>query len=201
MSSSFVPPSDAFGPGSVPAVSETGIPAAGFLASVLDAADLGIAIIDRRCALHYANPVARRLLAIDDVIPDGVKRQLRPLLSELGAADGATLERWILGPLALRARLKRVNDAGEIFVLELSVARVAGAGDVIEALSRWLGLSRDDSVLLTMLWRGYGNVEMARRLNVAIGTVKSRLYRLYQTLGVSDRIGAALVAADVLGPR
>ena len=78
---------------------------------------------------------------------------------------------------------------------------IAGAGDVIEALARWLGLSRDESVLLTMLWRGYGNEEMAHRLGVAIGTVKSRIYRLYQHLGVSNQIGAALVAADVLGPR
>jgi DNA-binding CsgD family transcriptional regulator len=173
----------------------------GLLASVLDAADLGVAILDGECGLHYANPVARRLLAIDKSIPEGVKYQLRPMLAELIDSQRTSLERWILGPLALRARLRRVVEGGEIFVLELSVTRIAGAGDVIEALARWLGLTRDESVLLTMLWRGYSNDEMARRLDVAIGTVKSRLYRLYQTLGVSNRIGAALVAADVLGPR
>lgn len=197
----FVHPSDAARQGSAPAGPRAGVPTPGFLASVLDAADLGVAVIDADCGLHYANPVARRLLAIEKIIPEGVKYQLRPMLVELAGSDRATLERWILGPLALRARLRRVDGTGEIYVLELSVAHVAGAGDVIEALARWLGLTRDESVLLTMLWRGYGNEEMARHLNVAVGTVKSRLYRLYQTLGVSNRIGAALVAADVLGPR
>lgn len=178
-----------------------GVAPPGLLASVLNAADLGIAIVDAQCGLHYANPVARRLLAIDEVLPEGVRYQLRPMLAEMCDSGQTVLERWILGPLALRARLRRIGESGAIFVLELSVTRIAGAGDVIEALARWLGLTRDESVLLTMLWRGYSNEEMARRLGVAIGTVKSRLYRLYQTLGVSNRIGAALVAADVLGPR
>jgi len=196
----FENPSDADRP-TAGAPRDNGIAAPGLLASVLNAADLGIAIIDGQCVLHYANPVARRLLAIEEGIPEGVQYQLRPMLAELCESDCTALERWLLGPLALRARLRRIGADEDVFVLELSVTRIAGAGDVIEALARWLGLTRDESVLLTMLWRGYSNDEMARRLDVAIGTVKSRLYRLYQVLGVSNRIGAALVAADVLGPR
>jgi ATP/maltotriose-dependent transcriptional regulator MalT len=42
------------------------------------------------------------------------------------------------------------------------------------------------------------NEEIANQLGVRIGTVKSRLFRLYQKLGVRRRPAAVLRAAEVI---
>jgi ATP/maltotriose-dependent transcriptional regulator MalT len=55
-----------------------------------------------------------------------------------------------------------------------------------------------DAKLLALLWRGMSNDEIAQTLGVRVGTIKSRLFRLYQRLGVKRRPAAVLRAAEVL---
>ena len=71
-------------------------------------------------------------------------------------------------------------------------------GNLAEPLSTALRLSMPDARLLAFLWRGMSNEDIARTLNVRLGTVKSRLFRLYQKLGVKKRSMAVLRAAEVL---
>ena len=82
--------------------------------------------------------------------------------------------------------------------LEITVAHAAGSRQITELLARSLQLSLSDSRLLSLLWRGMSNEEIAQTLNVRVGTVKSRLFRLYQKLGVKRRPAAVLRAAEVL---
>ena len=49
-----------------------------------------------------------------------------------------------------------------------------------------------------MLWQGLSNEEIAGQLSVRTGTIKSRLFRLYQRLGVKKRPAAVLRAQEVL---
>ena len=72
------------------------------------------------------------------------------------------------------------------------------AGQITEPLAMSLNLSMQDARLLAFLWRGMSNEEVASTLNVRVGTVKSRLFRLYQKLGVKKRATAVLRAAEVL---
>ena len=78
------------------------------------------------------------------------------------------------------------------------MAKAAGGRQIAEQLSRSLRLSISDAKLLGLLWRGMSNDEIAQALNVRVGTVKSRLFRLYQKLGVKRRPAAVLRAAEVL---
>lgn len=82
--------------------------------------------------------------------------------------------------------------------LEFTVAHAAGSRQTTELLARSLQLSLSDARLLSLLWRGMSNEEIAQTLNVRVGTVKSRLFRLYQKLGVKRRPAAVLRAAEVL---
>lgn len=84
-------------------------------------------------------------------------------------------------------------------LIELHVSgATTGGREVAEQLSRSLGLTITDARLLAMLWQGLSNDEIATQLAVRTGTIKSRLFRLYQRLGVKKRPAAVLRAAEVL---
>lgn len=51
--------------------------------------------------------------------------------------------------------------------------------------------------VLVLLGRGASNKDIARALDVAEGTVKNHLSSVFTKLGVSDRLGAALVAREL----
>ncbi len=83
-------------------------------------------------------------------------------------------------------------------VLEVSITHAKNPHQITEMLSRSLELNYGDARLLSLLWRGMSNDEIATTLNVRVGTVKSRLFRLYQKLGVRRRPAAVLRAAEIL---
>lgn len=59
------------------------------------------------------------------------------------------------------------------------------------------GLTAREVEVLRLLALGYSNKEIARKLGVSASTVKNRLSVIFQKLGVSDRVTAALVAHGV----
>lgn len=56
------------------------------------------------------------------------------------------------------------------------------------------GLTARELDVLRLLAAGYSNKEIARALKVSPSTVKNRLSVIFQKLGVTDRVAAALVA-------
>jgi len=171
----------------------------GLFAAILDSSDVGVVVLDRLCRPCYLNPCARRLLSAASELPEDLQSQLQPMLARVSVTGKHVVTRCLLDDLVLRARLRPLGDRRGLIVLELSVARATRSVDIVVALSRSLQLSRANAELLSLLWRGLRNHEIAAEQSVPIGTIKSRLYRLYQRLGVRSRSAAVLAAAEVLG--
>ena len=169
-----------------------------FFRSVLDATEHGIVVLDQAGATRYMNPTARRLLAADEELPREALILARPMMAQVRSTGLQAIDRWNYNELILRARLRPLAADRSLNVLELSVAHVGSATDLSHAIAQRLGLRITDARLLTMLWRGLSNSEIAANLQIPVGTVKSRLNRLYQVLGVKTRSTAVLCAAEVL---
>jgi len=169
-----------------------------FLYSVLENAEVGVVVIDAAMRPLYVNASARHLLdAPSGTIPEWLTSALPPLRAQLDRSAQA-VDRVCYGDLTLRVRLRALSQPG-VAMLELTVAQAGGARQLAEQLARGLTLSTADAQLLALLWRGLSNEEIAQALTVRTGTIKSRLFRLYQKLGVKKRPAAVLRAAEVLG--
>jgi DNA-binding CsgD family transcriptional regulator len=163
--------------------------------SVLEHAEIGVLVIDRAGRALYMNASARELLSSPlGTLPSWTTPHLGPLLDKLDQVTHA-VERWTQDDLVLRVRA-RPHDG--LAVLEMSGVRTPTGTRVADQLSRSLRLTISDARLLALLWRGMSNEEIAHTLGVRVGTIKSRLFRLYQKLGVKRRPAAVLRAAEVL---
>jgi DNA-binding CsgD family transcriptional regulator len=174
------------------------------LFAALEGSELGLAIVegDSHSHIHilYVNAKARRLLGCEVAIgqtPDWVREALAPLLARVWDTGGHAVERWVHRDLALRVHARPIDRARGLVALEISVSH---EGQLSQPLAQLLGLSIPEARLLGFVWRGMSNDEIARTLGVRLGTVKSRLFRLYQKLGVKNRASAVLRAAEVLSP-
>jgi len=168
------------------------------LYSVLENAEVGVVVVDAAGTAIYMNSSARSLLDTRGGLPEWTGIHLTPMLAHVRATGGQCVERWPSSDAVLRVRARPVERGAQEVVLEVSVAHAAGGSQAAENLSRSLKLSASDGRLLALLWRGMSNEEIAASLNVRVGTVKSRLFRLYQKLGVKRRPAAVLRAAEIL---
>ncbi|MBY8852404.1 response regulator transcription factor [Saccharothrix longispora] len=66
----------------------------------------------------------------------------------------------------------------------------------VEALERIRALSEREREVLVLVGAGLSNAEIARRLHLVEGTVKAYVSTILSTLGVRNRVLAALVAYD-----
>lgn len=168
------------------------------LFSVLENTEVGLVVLDATGRALYMNSSARSLLACPTgVIPAELEDDLVRMREQLARSPQA-IERWQHADMVLRVRARRIDKQSGHTVLEITVAKAASSRGVAEQLARSLALSISDARLLALLWRGMSNDEIAGLLNVRVGTVKSRLFRLYQKLGVKRRPAAVLRAAEVL---
>ena len=101
----------------------------------------------------------------------------------LAAVKGTAAGRSFLDP-AITGKLMRQVAAGQAAADEAS----SGAGELTER----------ELEVLRLIALGYSNPEIARRLNLASGTVRNYVSVILQKLGVDDRTQAA-VAAHRLG--
>jgi len=168
------------------------------LFSVLENSETGVLVIDATDRAVYMNASARSMLESPlGLVPPWLAETLPRLRLGLARA-GQVVDRLGHRGLTLRVRARGLPRPG-VFLIELHVAHASHAGrEVTEQLSRSLGLTITDARLLAMLWQGLSNEEIAQQLSVRTGTIKSRLFRLYQRLGVKKRPAAVLRAAEVL---
>ncbi len=168
------------------------------LASVLENTEVGVVVVDGSERAVYMNSSARNLLhAPDGAMPEWVAPHLDPMLEALSRAE-QTVERWVRDEMVLRVRARPLSRHSGLTVLEITVCQVAGGRHVADQLARGLQIPISDAKLLALLWRGMSNDEIAQTLGVRVGTIKSRLFRLYQRLGVKRRPAAVLRAAEIL---
>ncbi len=171
------------------------------LFSILENTELGVVVVEHGGRVVYMNASARHILqAPHGFLPDWATDELKGMLDRLNKG-GQVVERWTNDDLVMRVRARPLVLAGSsspLTVLEVSITAAKSAHQITETLSRSLELSYGDARLLGLLWRGMSNEEIATTLNVRVGTVKSRLFRLYQKLGVRRRPAAVLRAAEVL---
>lgn len=167
------------------------------LLAALEGSETGIAIIEGENHLLYVNEKGRRLLGYEPGhgTPDWVRESLAPLLARVWETGGHAVERWVHRDLALRVHGRPLDRARALVALEITISH---EGQLSQPLSQFLGLSVPEARLLGFVWRGMSNEEIAKTLGVRLGTVKSRLFRLYQKLGVKNRASAVLRAAEVL---
>ncbi|MBL8624663.1 MAG: hypothetical protein JNK64_25365 [Myxococcales bacterium] len=167
------------------------------LMSVLEHAELALVVADATGRAMYMNASARAFLDSPlAVMPGWLADALAPLRPQV-ERHGQAVERVVHGELTLRVRARALPRPGTL-LLELAVAQGSGARQVAEQLARGLGLPITDARLLSLLWQGLSNDEIAANLGVRTGTIKSRLFRLYQRLGVKKRPAAVLRAQEVL---
>jgi DNA-binding CsgD family transcriptional regulator len=168
------------------------------LFSVLENTEVGLVVIDATGRTVFMNSSARSLLECPTgVIPAELDEDLGRMREQLRRSPQA-IERWQHGDAVLRVRARDLDRFTGLTALEITVAKNGNSRAIAEQLSRSLALSISDARLLALLWRGLSNDEIAHLLSVRVGTVKSRLFRLYQKLGVKRRPAAVLRAAEVL---
>jgi ATP/maltotriose-dependent transcriptional regulator MalT len=171
------------------------------LTTLLEDAEIGLAVVEGDRHAVYLNGSARKLLGCESqsgALPDWVQNALAPLVERLWQSGSHAVERWIRADLALRVHARPLDRVRNLAALEITVAHATPTGTVAECLASSLALSMPDARLLAFIWRGLSNEDIAQTLNVRLGTVKSRLFRLYQRLGVNKRSAAVLRAAEVL---
>ena len=169
-----------------------------FLFSILDDAEIGVMVIDSSAHVHYMNHSARNMLdAPAGHLPEWVIPRLSATLEGLAGADQC-IERWEQDELVVRVRARLLDAEHSLAVLEMRLVKGSNGRHVADQLARGLGLTISDGKLLALLWRGFSNDQIAETLSVRVGTIKSRLFRLYQRLGVRRRPAAVLRAAEVL---
>lgn len=168
------------------------------LFSVLEHSETSVLVVDAGCRAVYMNASARSVLESPlGLVPSWLADALPALRAQLDRS-GQVVDRIVHEGLTLRVRLRGLPRPGVVLV-ELHVAHGSHGGrEVAEQLSRSLALTITDARLLAMLWQGLSNEEIAVQLSVRTGTIKSRLFRLYQRLGVKKRPAAVLRAAEVL---
>ncbi len=177
----------------------SGHPSNDFLSSVLENIELAIVILNSTGEALYMNKSARCIFQSETgFLPAWTDAPVRQIISRVGHRHVQVIEHWTSGELTLRARACAHRSSSNLWVLEVSIAHANGGRQVAENLARALKLSFSDAQLLALLWRGMTNTEVSEHLRVRVGTIKSRLFRLYQRLGVKRRPAAVLRAAEVL---
>ncbi len=60
-------------------------------------------------------------------------------------------------------------------------------------------LSEREMDVLQLLAVGYSNIQIAKKLYLALSTIKAHVQSILQKLNVNNRIQAAIIAADYFG--
>jgi len=169
-----------------------------FLA-VLDNTEAGMAVVNTLGQTVYLNSSLQSMMATNTPsLPEWCLSELLQMIERIRSSSEQVVEKWCHEGTTFRVRGRSLSAWSGHIALEVSVAYSNNSASVADVLSRGLALSRTDAALLELLWRGMSNEEIATQQRVRLGTVKSRLFRLYQKLGVRRRPAAVLRAAEVI---
>ncbi|MEZ4398373.1 MAG: LuxR C-terminal-related transcriptional regulator [Kofleriaceae bacterium] len=167
------------------------------LIAVLEHTEHAVVVADATGRALYMNASARSFLDSPLGVMPPWMGEVLPAVRAQVERHGQAVDRLVHGDLTVRLRARHLPRPGTL-LLELAIAQGSGQRQMAEQLARGLGLPITDARLLALLWRGLSNEEIAGELGVRTGTIKSRLFRLYQRLGVKKRPAAVLRAQEVL---
>ncbi|MFJ9833605.1 response regulator [Streptomyces sp. NPDC101169] len=197
---------------------------AGLVLILRSAPDIEVAgeAADGERAVELARELRPDLVLMDVSMPrlDGVAATRR--ITVEGLADVLVLttfdlDEYVFGALQAGAAgfLLKNTEAADLLAAVRTVAR--GEGIVAPAVTRRLiaefaarpvrgasgdpavldGLTRREREVLSCVGEGLSNAEIARRLSMAEGTVKTHVSRLLAKLGLRSRVQAAVLAQEL----
>ncbi|MGW1591801.1 response regulator [Streptomyces sp. NPDC002386] len=197
---------------------------AGLVLILRSAPDIEVAgeAADGEQAVELARELRPDLVLMDVSMPrlDGVAATRR--ISDEGLADVLVLttfdlDEYVFGALQAGAAgfLLKNTEAADLLAAVRTVAR--GEGIVAPAVTRRLiaefaarpvrgangdpavldGLTRREREVLSCVGEGLSNAEIARRLSMAEGTVKTHVSRMLAKLELRSRVQAAVLAQDL----
>jgi DNA-binding NarL/FixJ family response regulator len=82
-----------------------------------------------------------------------------------------------------------------------SIQRVRPRSERSAHVATTLGVSLSDARLAVRVADGQTNREIASGVDVAVGTINSRLWRLYRKLDIKNRVELASLVSEILGRR
>ncbi len=132
--------------------------------------------------------------AFDSVLPPAVDRWI--VAQRARVTEGEALLRPLSATIGARRLVLRLLPGGSrrpdaVLIQQTDVGR-------LEPRLAELGLSPREAEVLALIGTGATNAELAARLHVAPSTIKKHLDAIYRKLGVSGRVRAAAVAAEIL---
>ncbi len=162
-------------------------------AELLESMDKAVAVIDARDTVVYANRVARELFAArgSDLKAAAVAADIRsakqPRNNVIFEAPGTDAPwRGQAWPLA--------SDAVAL------VLRPPATGKArVDAVCATLGLEVQEARLAIHASEGHSNRSIAQMYNLPVGTIATRMWRLYRKLGVRNRAELAALVATCPG--
>lgn len=167
--------------------------------SVLENTEAGVAVVNSMGQAVYLNSSLQTMMAASSSqMPAWSREPLIQMIEQIRACGQQVVEKWCHEDTTYRVRGRSLDEWGGHYTLEITVACSGKNVAIADSLAKSLSLSASDAALLELLWRGMSNEEIAETQQVRIGTVKSRLFRLYQKLGVRRRPAAVLRAAEVI---
>lgn len=162
--------------------------------------------LDRRGGLLWASRRAAALLRLGSTRREAVPEALADAVRRLGALiatrtpDAVPPPRVILRPdtggppIPAALRLARKAGGEPFIVVELTDP---AAPTPLDALADRTGLTPAERRVLEELKGGFADQEIAERLFVSVGTVRTHVGRVLSKLGVASRLQAALLASGV----
>jgi len=166
-------------------------------AAILDHWDEAVAVIDDRNTVVYANRLAREQLLAAFSDPPALLggEETARLAAEVrqGARPRQNIALEPAVGTAWRGRAVPLEGGAVAFVLR----RAADRQGRTEALARAMGLHQGDAELALLTAEGMSNRDIADRYGIPIGTVATRLWRLYRKVGVSNRAELAAAVGTV----
>ncbi|MGW4439513.1 response regulator [Streptomyces sp. NPDC004596] len=177
---------------------------------------------DGERAVELARELRPDVVLMDVQMPrlDGVtatRRITAERLADVLVLTTFDLDEYVFGALRAGAAgfLLKHTEAGDLLAAVRTVAR--GEGIVAPAVTRRLiaefaaaparepaagpavldGLTRREREVLSCVGEGLSNAQIARRLEMAEGTVKTHVSRLLAKLGLRSRVQAAVLAQEL----
>ena len=167
--------------------------------TILEKASSAFVLIDANGDAAWMNQSAKSMLQHGDKLPPWIAPFLDPMRQDARQSGMHSTRHWSHQDMMIKASCWPVDQAEGITCLELTAQKSRSSdSNTAENLMRAFALTTDEANILGGFWKGLSNQELCTALNVPIGTIKSRAYRLYKKLGVKRRSCAVRIAHDFL---